>query len=80
MKKGNAWHFGYKAHVGVDQDTGLVHTLEVTTANVHDVTMTSKLLNERIPLQKTATANRFTTSSIVARRRSERIPPDRKHS
>lgn len=44
MKKGNAWHFGYKAHVGVDQDTGLVHTLEVTTANVHDVTMTSKLL------------------------------------
>lgn len=44
VKKGNEWHFGYKAHVGVDQDTGLVHTLKVTAANVHDATMTSKLL------------------------------------
>ena len=43
-KKGNTWHFGYKAHIGVDKDSGLVHTLEVTSANVHDVTMTSKLL------------------------------------
>ena len=44
VKKGNAWHFGYKAHVGVDKDSGLVHTVEVTAANVHDVTMTPKLL------------------------------------
>lgn len=44
MKKGNEWHFGYKAHVGVDKDSGLVHTVEVTAANVHDVAMTSKLL------------------------------------
>jgi IS5 family transposase len=44
-KKGNTWHFGYKAHIGVDQDTGLVHHLEVTAANVHDVTVTPKLLN-----------------------------------
>ncbi len=43
-KKGNTWHFGYKAHVGVDRDSGLIHTVEVTSANVHDVTMTSKLL------------------------------------
>jgi len=43
-KKGNTWHFGYKAHIGVDQDTGLVHHLEVTSANVHDVTVTPKLL------------------------------------
>jgi IS5 family transposase len=43
-KKGNTWHFGYKAHIGVDQDTGLVHHLEVTAANVHDVTVTSRLL------------------------------------
>ena len=35
-KKGNTWHFGYKAHIGVDQDTGLVHHLEVTAANVQD--------------------------------------------
>ena len=44
VKKGNTWHFGYKAHVGVDQDTGLVHHVEVTSANIHDVTMTSQLL------------------------------------
>lgn len=43
-KKGNTWYFGYKAHVGVDKDTGLVHTVEVTGANTHDVVMTSKLL------------------------------------
>lgn len=45
VKKGNAWHFGYKAHIGVDEETGLVHHVEVTGANVHDVTMVSKLLN-----------------------------------
>ncbi len=44
VKKGNTWHFGYKAHVGVDKDSGIVHTVQVTSANVHDVTMTSQLL------------------------------------
>ena len=44
-KKGNNWHVGYKAHIGVDKDTGLVHTLKVTAANVHDVTMTAQLLS-----------------------------------
>ena len=43
-KKGSTWHFGYKAHVGVDKDTGLVHHVEVTSANVNDVVMTSQLL------------------------------------
>ena len=44
VKKGNTWHFGYKAHIGVDRDSGLVHTVEATAANVHDATETSKLL------------------------------------
>ena len=44
IKKGNTWHFGYKAHVGVDQDTSLVHHVEVTSANIHDVTIMSQLL------------------------------------
>ena len=44
VKKGNAWHFGYKAHIGADKDSGLVHTIEVTGANTHDVTMVPKLL------------------------------------
>ena len=43
-KKGNPWHFGYKAHIGVDKESGLVHTVKVTAANEHDVTVTSELL------------------------------------
>lgn len=45
VKKGNQWHFGYKAHIGVDKDTGLVHTIKATSANEHDVTVTSQLLH-----------------------------------
>lgn len=44
-KKGNQWYFGYKSHIGVDKDSGLVHHLEVTSANEHDVTVTSKLMH-----------------------------------
>lgn len=44
VKKGNAWHFGYKAHIGVDKDSGLVHHVKVTAGNVSDVVMTSGLL------------------------------------
>ena len=32
-KKGNEWHFGMKAHIGVDRDSGLVHTVVSTAAN-----------------------------------------------
>ena len=38
------WHFGYKEHIGVDRETGLVHHVEVTGANVHDVTVVPELL------------------------------------
>lgn len=38
VKKGNSWHFGYKAHIGMDKDSGLAHTVVGTSANVHDVT------------------------------------------
>lgn len=44
-KKGNTWHFGYKAYIGVDEESGLVHTVKTTTANTHDVTVTHELLN-----------------------------------
>jgi IS5 family transposase len=43
-KKGNMWYFGYKAHIGVDKDSGLVHHVKVTGANTHDVTMVTGLL------------------------------------
>src|SRR6202171_3227062 len=35
-KKGNEWHFGMKAHIGVDADSGLVHSLVGTAANASD--------------------------------------------
>lgn len=44
-KKGNQWHFGMKMHIGVDADSGLVHTAVGTAANVHDVTQAHKLLH-----------------------------------
>ena len=43
-KKGNQWHFGMKAHIGVDADSGLVHTVIGTAANVNDVTQAGALL------------------------------------
>lgn len=45
-KKGNEWRFGMKCHVGVDAFSGLVHTIKVTPANVHDIQVTSKLIRE----------------------------------
>ena len=44
-KKGNVWHFGYKAHIGVDSESGLVHTVKATAANEHDVCETANLLH-----------------------------------
>ncbi|NMG46460.1 IS5 family transposase [Aromatoleum toluvorans] len=44
-KKGKQWHFGMKAHIGVDADSGLVHTLVGTAANVADVTQAHALLH-----------------------------------
>ena len=44
-KKGNQWHFGMKAHIGVDKDSGLVHTLTTTAANVSDISQTVALLH-----------------------------------
>jgi len=43
-KKGNQWHFGMKAHVGVDTENGLVHTVIGTAAKVPDVKVTDQLL------------------------------------
>ena len=44
-KKGNQWYFGMKAHIGVDAQSGFVHTVLGTAANVHDVTMAGRLLH-----------------------------------
>jgi transposase, IS5 family len=44
-KKGNQWYFGMKAHIGADADSGLVHTVIGTAANVNDVTQAHGLLH-----------------------------------
>ena len=44
-KKGNAWHFGMKAHIGVDAASGLVHTVLGTAANVSDLACAAQALH-----------------------------------
>ena len=45
-KKGNQWYFGMKAHVGVDAESGLVHTAGVTTGKVHDAKVMANLIRQ----------------------------------
>lgn len=84
-KKGNQWHFGAKAHIGVDKDSGLVHTLTTTAANVSDISQTAALLHgqesevwadagyvgveKREDMQQALAANEQTVQWHVAKRR-----------
>ncbi len=49
-RKGNQWYFGMKLHIGVDSESGIVHSLHTTAANVSDITAAPDLLhgNERL--------------------------------
>jgi IS5 family transposase len=44
-KKGQQWYFGAKVHIGVDETTGLIHTLTLTPGHVADVTEAHRLLH-----------------------------------
>src|SRR5665213_1815676 len=44
-RKGNQWYFGMKAHIGLDADSGLVHTVTATAANEADVEQVDQLLH-----------------------------------
>ena len=44
-KKGQQWFFGMKAHIGVDAESGLVHTVRGTSGNVNDVVEANSLLH-----------------------------------
>lgn len=84
-KKGNQWYFGLKAHIGVDKDSGLVHTLTTTAANVSDISQTPELLHgqeqdvwadagyvgvdKREDMQAALAANEQTVQWHVAKRR-----------
>ncbi len=44
-RKGKQWYFGMKVHTGTDADSGLVHTVKGTAANVADVNVLGELLH-----------------------------------
>jgi IS5 family transposase len=44
-KKGNQWFFGMKCHIGVDADSGLVHSVKASTAKTHDSQLLERLLH-----------------------------------
>jgi len=44
-KKGNQWHFGMKAHIGVDSRNKLIHSVVATAANTHDSQVLGDLLH-----------------------------------
>jgi IS5 family transposase len=44
-RKGQQWYFGMKVHTGTDTDSGLVHTVVATSANVADVNVMGELLH-----------------------------------
>lgn len=46
-RKGQEWHFGMKAHIGVDADSGLVHTVAGTAANVSDIQCVTQFCTAR---------------------------------
>ena len=84
-KKGNQWYFGMKAHIGADKDSGLVHTVVTSAANVSDISQAPALLHgqesdvwadagyvgvdKREDMQLTLQANEQTVKWHVAKRR-----------
>lgn len=44
-RKGKQWYFGMKVHTGTDADSGLVHTVVGTAANVADINVLGELLH-----------------------------------
>jgi IS5 family transposase len=44
-RKGNQWYFGMKAHIGVDSQSKLIHSVAVTPANTHDSQVLEDLLH-----------------------------------
>ena len=64
-KKGNQWYFGMKAHIGVDAESGLAHSLATTAANAADVTQACVL---RMVTRRRHGATRATRVWTSARR------------
>ncbi|WP_374760263.1 IS5 family transposase [Escherichia coli] len=66
-KKGNQWHFGMKAHIGVDAKSGLTHSLVTTAANEHDLNQLGNLLHGEEHLSQPMPATRGATARGAGR-------------
>ena len=63
-KKGNQWHFGYKGHIGVDEESGLVHHVKVTPANEADISAQTNVMMLSKGIKQ---AKKSSTTSIADR-------------
>ncbi|STI81884.1 IS5 transposase and trans-activator [Escherichia coli] len=66
-QEGNQWHFGMKAHIGVDAKSGLTHSLVTTAANEHDLNQLGNLLMERSNLSQPMPATKGATARGAGR-------------
>ncbi len=74
-KKGNQWYFGMKAHIGVDADSGLVHTVTTTAANEADIEQVDELLHGKEEVVHADAGYTGATSGSSARTWSGRSRP-----
>ena len=68
-KKGNQWHFGMKAHIGVDVASGVVHSLTGTAANEADINQMAAVLHGQ---EKAVFADAGYTGAVKRREHAER--------
>ena len=45
LKKGNKYYYGYKGHIGIDHESGIIRRKQYTTASVHDSQMRENLMS-----------------------------------
>ena len=72
-RKGNDWHFGMKAHIGVDAESGLIHSVVSTTAKVHDSQVIDELLHGQETIIYGDKAYSSDERSLVSRTDDSRI-------
>jgi IS5 family transposase len=86
-KKGNHWYYGMKVHIGVDKDSGLIHSVETTSANVHEITQAAQLLHGEEEVvygdagyqgieKRAEMAGKSTTFRVAMRPGKRRVLPD----
>lgn len=62
-KKGNQWYFGMKVHIGVDKDSGLIHSVVTTAANVHECMTSPRPPSYSMVMRKSFMATPVTRAS-----------------